>query len=77
MEKILLLGDGSLLRGILILPFAVSGLVLVAKGAVAHLDKLLETHPELNKLKNWQASALFLFHLLCYVGVFYAASRLL
>lgn len=44
MEKLLILGDGSLLIGILILPFAVNGLILVIKGAFAYLEKIDEKY---------------------------------
>lgn len=74
MEKILLLGDGSLLKGILIMPFAVNGLILMLRGAVANLERLEEKHP---KIKDWRASAYFASLILSYVALFYAAAKIL
>lgn len=74
MEKLLILGDGSLLIGILILPFAVNGLILVIKGAFAYLEKIDEKY---SFKKNWQIGLLGTITLLSYVGLFYAISKVL
>ena len=74
MEKLLLLGDGSLIKGILILPFAVSGLILVIKGAFAYLEKL---DTKVTITKDWQVGVLGTIYLLSYLGLFYAVAKLL
>ena len=74
MDKLLLLGDGSLLRGILVLPFAVYGLILVVKGALAYIE---EMGTKYNLAKNWQVGLLGTIHFLSYLGFLYAVSKLL
>ena len=74
MDKLLLLGGGSLIIGILILPFAVYGLILVIKGALAYLEKLDEKY---TKPKDWQVGALGALYLLSYLGFLYAVAKLL
>ena len=73
MDKILILGDGSWLKGLLVLPFAINGLILVIRGAIANLDKLEEKH----LTKGWQVGAYFAIFLLSYMALFYAAAKLL
>lgn len=72
MEKLLILGDGSLLIGILILPFAVNGLILVIKGAFAYLEKIDEKY---SFAKGWQVGLFGAVTLLSYLGLFYAISK--
>ena len=74
MEKLLLLGDGSLIRGILVLPFAICGLILVIRGAFATLEKL---DTKLNITKGWQVGLLGTIYLLSYLGFLYAVAKLL
>ena len=74
MEKLLILGDGSLLIGILILPFAVNGLILVIKGAFAYLEKIDEKY---SFKKRWQIGLFGAVTLLSYFGLFYAISKVL
>jgi hypothetical protein len=74
MEKLLILGDGSLIKGILILPFAINGVILVIKGAIANLDKLDETR---TVKTNWQAGAYFSVFILSYSALLYAVAKLL
>lgn len=73
METILILGDGSWLKGLLILPFAINGLILVIKGAIANLDKLEEKRIK----KDWQASAYFAVFILSYLALLDAVTKLL
>lgn len=72
-EKLLVLGDGSLLIGVLILPFAVCGFILIIKGAIAHLEKIGEKY---TLKKNWQVGLLGIIYLLSYLGFFYAVSKI-
>ena len=74
MEKLLMLGDGSLIKGILILPFAISGLVLFIKGAIANLDEIGQ---KLTIKKDWQAGLFFLIIILSYTAFVYAITKLL
>ena len=74
MEKLIILGDGSLLVGILILPFAVNGLILVIKGAFAYLEKLDEKR---SFTKNWQVGLFGVATMLSYLGLFYTISKIL
>ena len=74
MEKLLILGDGSLLKGILILPFAIYGLILFLKGAIANID---EVNTKNTLKKNWQIGAWFTTFLLSYIAFVYAITRLL
>lgn len=74
MEKLLILGDGSLLIGILILPFAVNGLILVIKGAFAYLEKIDEKY---SFTKEWQVGLFGAITLLSYLGLFYAVSKII
>ena len=74
MDKLLLLGDGSLIKGILVLPFSVYGLILIIKGAFAHLEKIDEKY---NNPKGWQVGALGATYLLSYLGFLYAVAKLL
>ena len=74
MDKLLLIGDGSLIKGILILPFAIYGLVLVIKGAFANLEKVDKKY---NITKDWQVGALGAIYLLSYLGFLYAVARIL
>lgn len=76
MEKLIILGDGSLVRGLVILPFAISGLILVFKGAFAYLEKVNEKYTKKFK-KDWQIGAVGTIYLLSYLGLFYAVSKLL
>lgn len=73
MDKILILGDGSWLRGLLVLPFAINGLILVIRGAIANLEKLEEKRIT----KGWQVGATSAIFLLSYMALFYAAAKLL
>lgn len=74
MDKLLLLGDGSLIKGILVLPFAVYGLILVIKGAFANLEKV---DAKYNITKDWQVGALGAIYLLSYLGFLYAVGKIL
>ena len=74
MDKLLILGDGSLMKGILLLPFAICGLILFIKGAIANLDEINEKY---TFKKDWQVSAFFLVFILSYMALVYAISRLL
>ena len=74
MEKLIILGDGSLLIGILIIPFAVNGLILVIKGALAYLEKIDEKY---SFAKNWQVGLFGVITFLSYIGLFYAISKVL
>lgn len=74
MEVLRKLGDGSLLMGIFILPFAVSGLVLFIKGVFAYLETIDEKY---HFSKGWQVGAFGAFLLLSYIALFLAVSRLL
>jgi hypothetical protein len=74
MEKILILGDGSLIHGIVILPFAINGLLLVIKGAIAYLEKVDQKY---TFKKNWQVGAFGVISLLSYLGFIYAVTKLL
>lgn len=74
MDTLLKLGNGSLIRSLLILPFAVNGLILLLRGAIANLDSLAEKHP---KAKDWQASAYFAILILSYLALVYAIKQLL
>lgn len=73
MDKLLLLGNGSLIKGMLVLPFAVYGLILVIKGAFAYLDKI---DTKYNFTKNWQVGLFGAIHWLSYLGFLYAVSKL-
>ena len=74
METLLKLGDGSLIHGLLILPFAVNGLFLLFRGACANLDRFAEKHP---KAKDWRASAYFAILIFSYLALAYAIKQLL
>ena len=74
MEKLLIIGDGSLLKGILTLPFAIYGLILFIKGAIANLDEVNEKY---TFKKAWHASAYFLIFILSYMALVDAISKLL
>ena len=74
METLLALGDGSLIKGIVILPFAFNGLLLVIKGAFAYLEEIDQKH---TFKKNWHISLFFLLIILSYTAFVYAITRLL
>ena len=74
MERLLILGDGSLLKGILTLPFAIYGLILFLKGAIANIDEM-DTKNILKK--KWQTSAWFTIFILSYIAFVYAITKLL
>ena len=74
MEKLRILGDGSLMYGILILPFAVNGLILIVKGAFAYLEKIDEKY---TFTKDWQVGAFGTISLLSYLAFFLAVARIL
>ena len=74
MEKLLILGDGSLIQGIVILPFAINGLLLVIKGAIAYLEKVDQKY---TFKKNWHVGAFGVISLLSYLGFIYAVTKLL
>ena len=74
MEKLLILGDGSLILGILTLPFAVNGLILIIKGAFAYLEKIDKKY---TFTKDWQVGAFGAVTLLSYLAFFIAVSRIL
>ena len=73
MDTLLKLGDGSLVKGLLTLPFAVNGLILLLKGAIANIEKLEEKRIT----KDWQISAHFLIIFLSYIALVYAIKQLL
>lgn len=74
MEKLRLLGDGSLIYGLLILPFAVNGLILIIKGAFAYIEKIDEKY---TFTKDWQVGAYAVISLLSYLAFLYAAAKIL
>ena len=74
MEKLLILGDGSLIQGIVILPFAINGLLLIIQGAFAYLEKVDQKY---TFKKNWQVGAFGSVCLLSYLGFIYAVTKLL
>ena len=74
MEKLLILGDGSLTKGILLLPFAICGLILFLKGAIANLDEMATKY---TFKKDWQVGAFFTILILSYMAFVYAITRLL
>lgn len=74
MEKLLVLGDGSLIQGLLILPFAINGLILIIKGAFAYLEKIDQKY---TFSKDWQVGALGAVSLLSYLAFIYAVSKIL
>ncbi len=73
MDKIKILGDGSWLKGLLILPFAINGLALVIRGFIVNLEKLEEKRIT----KDWQPSAYFLVLILSYLALLDAVTKLL
>lgn len=73
MDTLLKLGDGSLVKGLLLLPFAVNGLILLLKGAISNIEKLEEKHIT----KGWIASAYFAILILSYLALAYAIKQLL
>ena len=73
MDTLLKLGDGSLVKGLLTLPFAVNGLILLLKGAIANIEKLEEKHIT----QGWIASAYFAILILSYLALAYAIKQLL
>ena len=77
MENLLILGDGSWLSGLLILPFAINGLVLVIRGAIANIEKMAEKMEAKRMTKNWQIGTHFLFLILSYLALVYAIKQLL
>lgn len=74
MEKLFILGDGSLIKGLLLLPFAVNGLILIIKGAFAYLEKVDEKY---TFTKDWQVGAFGAISLLSYLAFLYAVSKIL
>lgn len=74
MEELLILGDGSLIQGIIILPFAINGLLLVIKGAFAYLEKVEQKY---TFNKNWQIGAFGAINLLSYLGFLHAVTKFL
>ena len=74
MEKLLILGDGSLIKGLATLPFAIIGLILFLKGAIANLDEIASKY---TFKKDWKASACFAVFILSYIAFVYAITRLL
>lgn len=74
MEKLRILGDGSLIYGLLLLPFAINGLILIAKGAFAYLEKIDEKY---TFTKDWQIGAFGAISLLSYLAFFLAVARIL
>ena len=74
METLTILGDGSLLKGLLTLPFAINGLRLVVKGVLAYLD---EIDGKYALAKGWKVSLGGTIILFSYLSFFYAVALLL
>jgi hypothetical protein len=74
MDTLLIIGDGSILKGIIISVLSINGLYLMFRGFASNLDHL-EDKPHINK--SWKASLYFVLIILSYIAVFYAASKLL
>lgn len=74
MDKLLALGDGSVIKGIIISLLSINGLYLMFRGFASNLDHL-EDKPNIKK--DWKASLYFVLIILSYLAVFYAASKLL
>ena len=74
MEKLIILGDGSLIKGLAVLPFAIIGLILFLKGAIANLDEIGQ---KITFKKDWQINTCFAVLILSYMAFVYAITRLL
>lgn len=74
MEKLIILGDGSLIKGILVMPFAITGLILFLRGAVSNIEEIGQ---KFTFRKDWQASLFFLIIILSYIAFVDAITKLL
>lgn len=74
MDDLIILGNGSLIKGILVFPFAISGLILFFKGVFSNIDEIGQ---KFTFKKDWQASLFFLIIILSYTAFVYAITKLL
>ena len=66
-------GGGSIIKGIIIAPFALVGAVNLFRGACAVMERDAETY-DFNK--SWKCSVYFLVTILGYVALFYVAGEI-
>lgn len=74
METLIILGDGSLIKGILVLPFVISGLILFLRGAISNIDEIGQ---KFTFKKDWQVSLFFLIIIFSYIAFVDAITKLL
>ena len=74
MDTLIVLGDGSLIKGILVLPFVISGLILFLRGAASNIEEIGQ---KFTFRKDWQVSLFFLIIILSYMAFVYAITKLL
>lgn len=73
-DIVLKLGDGSWLAGILTLPFAINGLILVVKGTFTLFDKFDEKY---DIKSNFMVGIIGVVLILSYLALAIAVKRLL
>lgn len=74
MDTLIILGDGSLIKGILVMSFAIAGLILFLRGAASNIEEIGQ---KFTFRKDWQASLFFLIIILSYMAFVYAITKLL
>ena len=74
METLIVLGDGSLIKGILVLPFVIFGLILFLRGAISNIDEIGQ---KFTFKKNWQVGLFFLIIIFSYMAFVDAITKLL
>lgn len=74
MDTLIILGEGSLIKGILVMPFVISGLVLFLRGAASNIEEIGQ---KFTFRKDWQIGLFLLVIILSYMALVYAITRLL
>ena len=74
MDTLIILGVGSIIKGILVMPFVISGLILFLRGAISNIDEIGE---KFTFKKNWQVGLFFLIIIFSYIAFVDAITKLL
>ena len=74
MDTLIILGDGSIIKCILVMPFVISGLILFLRGAISNIDEIGE---KFTFKKNWQVGLFFLIIIFSYIAFVDAITKLL
>ena len=74
MDTLIILGDGSIIKGILVFPFVIGGLILFLRGAASNIEEIGQ---KFTFRKDWQVGLFLLIIILSYMAFVYAITRLI